>query len=138
MSLHEIRAKIESVGNIRQITRAMEMVAGSKMRRAEERMAASRHYALQMRKIIGRLAQARPQYRHPYMAERPVRRVGYIVVSSDRGLCGGLNTNAFRKAVGHMAEWHQRGIPIDVFWQTGPAPEGLWLPDQGVAPYRGR
>ncbi len=114
MSLHEIRAKIDSVGNIRQITSAMEMVAGSKMRRAEQRMAASRPYAEHMRKIIGHLALGKPEYRHPYMRERPVHKVGYIVVSSDRGLCGSLNTNAFRAAIAHMAEWHDQKVPIDL------------------------
>ncbi len=114
MSLHETRGKIDSVDSIRQLTRAMEMVAASKMRRAEDRMAASRHYARQLKAIIGRLANSRPDHRHPFMQARPVSRVGYIVVASDRGLCGGLNGNAFRTAVRHMADWHQSGIPIDV------------------------
>lgn len=102
MSLHEIRGKIDSVENIRQITRAMEMVAGSKMRRAEQRMAASRHYARHLQRIVAHLAQARPEYRHPWMRERPVRKAAYVVVSTDRGLCGGLNTNCFRAALAHM------------------------------------
>jgi len=114
MSLHEIRGKIESVDGVSQITRAMEMVAGSKMRQAEERMAASRHYAGHMRKIIGHLARARPEYRHPWMRERTVAKVGYVVVSTDRGLCGGLNAALFRHTLAHMAEWHGRGTPIDV------------------------
>ncbi len=114
MSLHEIRGKIESVDNICQITRAMEMVAASKMRRAEERMAASRHYAQHIRKIIRHLGQSSPQYRHPYMRERKVARVGYIVVASDRGLCGGLNTAMFRQALAHMAAWQAKGVPVTV------------------------
>ncbi len=114
MPLYEIRGKIDSVTSIRQITKAMEMVAASKMRKAEERMAASRHYAQGMRKIIAHLAQSKPEYRHPYMRERPVKKVGYIIVSSDRGLCGGFNTNAFRKVVRHMAEWHEKDVPIDL------------------------
>lgn len=114
MSLHEIRGKIESVDGVSQITRAMEMVAGSKMRRAEERMAASRHYARHLRKIIGHLARAQPEYRHPWMRERPVAKVGYVVVSTDRGLCGGLNAALFRRTLAHMAGWHQARVPIDV------------------------
>ena len=114
MSLHEIRGKIDSVDNICQITRAMEMVAASKMRRAEERMAASRHYARHMRKIIGHLGRASPQYRHPYMRERPVQRVGYVIVASDRGLCGGLNTALFRQALAHMAGWQGKDVPVTV------------------------
>lgn len=114
MSLHEIRGKIDSVNSIRQITKAMEMVAASKMRRAEERMAASRHYFQLMGKIIGHLARSKPEYRHPYMREREIKRVGYIIVSSDRGLCGALNTNAFRDALKHMEQWHAQDIPIDL------------------------
>lgn len=114
MSLHEIRGKIESVDNICQITRAMEMVAASKMRRAEERMASSRHYAQHIRKIIGHLGSCSPQYRHPYMRERPVARVGYIIVASDRGLCGGLNTALFRQALTDMAAWQDKGVPVTI------------------------
>jgi len=77
-------------------------------------MAASRSYAERMRKIIEHLAQSKPEYRHPYMRERKVKRIGYIIVSSDRGLCGGLNTNAFRTAVRHMSQWHEQNIPIDL------------------------
>lgn len=114
MSLHETRSKIESVDSIRQLARAMEMVAASKMRRAEERMTASRHYAQHLKAIIGRLANSRPDHRHPFMQARPIQRVGYIVVASDRGLCGGLNSNVFRLAVRHMAEWQRQNVAIDV------------------------
>ncbi len=114
MPLFEIRSKIDSVTSIRQITKAMEMVAASKMRKVEGRMAASRHYAESMRAVIAHLAQSKPEYRHPYMRERPVKKVGYIIVSSDRGLCGGFNTNAFREGVRHMVEWHEKDVPIDL------------------------
>lgn len=113
MSLHEIRGKIDSVDSICQITRAMEMVAAGKMRKAEERMAASRHYAQHMRKIIGRLSRSNPEYRHPYMRERPAAAVGYIVVASDRGLCGGLNAGTFRRVMAEMARWHEQGVAIE-------------------------
>ncbi len=114
MSLHEIRGKIDSVDNIRQITRAMEMVAASKMRRAEQRMAASRPYAKQMAAIVGRLARGKPEYRHPWMRERPVRRVGMIVVSSDRGLCGGLNAALFRAALTRLQEFEAANVAVDL------------------------
>ena len=93
----EIKGKISSIQNTQKITRAMEMVAASKMRRAQERMAASRPYAERMIDVIGHLAHANPEYRHPYMVHAEnVRSVGYIVVTTDRGLCGGLNVNLFR------------------------------------------
>jgi F-type H+-transporting ATPase subunit gamma len=96
----EIRSKIASVQNTQKITKApWEMVAASKMRKSQERMAASRPYAETMRQVIGHLALANLEYKHPYLDERDVKRVGYVVVSSDRGLCGGLNINLF-KAVG--------------------------------------
>ncbi len=110
----EIRTKIGSIRNTQKITKAMEMVAASKMRKAEERMAASRHYAGGMRNIIAHLAQSKPEYRHPYMRERPVKKVGYIIVSSDRGLCGGFNTNGFREVVRHMAAWHEKDVSVDI------------------------
>lgn len=93
----EIRGKIASIKNTQKITRAMEMVAASKMRRAQDRMAASRPYADKMIEVIGHLANANPEYRHPYMiASDEVKTVGYVVVTTDRGLCGGLNVNLFR------------------------------------------
>lgn len=110
----EIRVKIKSIQNTQKITRAMEMVAASKMRKAQDRMAASRPYADKMRNVVGHLSQAHPEYRHPYMVERDAKRVGYIMISSDRGLCGGLNNNLFKMAVNEMKSWHQKNVQIDV------------------------
>ena len=110
----EIRTKIESVQNTQKITRAMEMVAASKMRKAKDRMTAARPYAEKMRSVVGHLANAHPEYKHPFLIEREVKRVGYIVVSSDRGLCGGLNTNIFKAVLASMKEWDDQGVEIDV------------------------
>ncbi|MDH3978739.1 MAG: F0F1 ATP synthase subunit gamma, partial [Gammaproteobacteria bacterium] len=95
-NLKEIRTKIGSVKNTQKITKAMEMVAASKMRRTQDRMRQARPYADAIRTAIGHLYQANPEYKHPYLVARDVKRVGYIVITSDRGLCGGLNTNEFR------------------------------------------
>ena len=92
----EIRTKIGSVKNTQKITKAMEMVAASKLRRTQQRMAAAQPYADKIRTAIGHLFQANPDYKHPFLVERPVKRVGYIVITTDRGLCGGLNVNLFR------------------------------------------
>ena len=110
----EIRTKIKSVQNTQKITKAMEMVAASKMRKAQDRMAAARPYANKMRNVIGHLANAHPEYKHPYLIDREVKRVGYIVVSSDRGLCGGLNINLFKAVVNSMKDWSDKGVDIDV------------------------
>jgi len=110
----EIRTKIKSVQNTQKITKAMEMVAASKMRKAQDRMRAARPYAEKMRNVIGHLANAHPEYKHPYLIDREVKRVGYIVISSDRGLCGGLNINMFKAAMKHMKEWDDKGVDIDV------------------------
>ncbi|WP_455365813.1 F0F1 ATP synthase subunit gamma [Kaarinaea lacus] len=110
----EIRTKIKSVKNTQKITRAMEMVAASKMRKAQDRMAASRPYADKMRNVISHLAHAHPEYRHSFMQEREIKRVGYIVVSTDRGLCGGLNSNMFRALVRELREWKGKGIEVDM------------------------
>jgi F-type H+-transporting ATPase subunit gamma len=110
----EIRKKIGSVRNTQKITSAMEMVAASKMRRAQDRMQMGKPYATRIRTAIGHLANANPDYRHPYMIEREVRHVGYIVVSSDKGLCGGLNINLFRLLTKHMQQLHQQGIRNDL------------------------
>lgn len=111
----EIRTKIKSVQNTQKITRAMEMVAASKMRRAQERMAASRPYADKMRNVIQHLAFAHSEYKHPYLKARPeVKRVGYIIISSDRGLCGGLNNNLFRDAMKDMQVWQGKDVEIDI------------------------
>jgi len=109
----EIRGKISSIKNTQKITRAMEMVAASKMRKAQDRMAASRPYADKMVNVIGHLANANPEYRHPYMvAADSVQSVGYIVVTTDRGLCGGLNVNLFRKLNREFREKHDAGITL--------------------------
>jgi len=92
----------------------MEKVAVSKMRKAQMRMAASRPYAERIRQVIGHLAYANPEYRHPFMVERPVKRVGYIVVSTDRGLCGGLNINLFKVLIKNMKEWHDQKVEVDL------------------------
>ncbi|QDW66492.1 F0F1 ATP synthase subunit gamma [Luteimonas granuli] len=111
----EIKTKIKSVQNTRKVTRALEMVSASKIRKAQERMKASRPYARAMKQLIGHLAQANTDYRHPFLVERPeVKRVGYIIVSSDRGLAGGLNNNLFRKLLGEMREWREKGVEVDV------------------------
>jgi len=111
----EIRVKIKSVQNTQKITRAMEMVAASKMRKAQTRMSESRPYASKMRNVIGHLSQAHPEYKHPYLSNREdVKRVGFIIISSDRGLCGGLNNNLFKKTVVTMKEWHDKGVEIDL------------------------
>ena len=110
----EIRNKIGSVKNTQKITGAMEMVAASKMRRAQERMSASRPYAETMRKVIGHIAQGNLEYKHPYLIEREVKRVGYIVVSTDRGLCGGLNINLFKAALNEMKDWSAKGAKVDL------------------------
>ncbi len=109
----EIRTKIKSVQSTRKITRAMEMVAASKMRRAQEQMAAARPYALKMRNVISHLAHAHPEYQHPYLQDREVKRVGYIIVTSDRGLCGGLNNNLFKHALISMKSWSTQNVKLD-------------------------
>ncbi len=110
----EIRTQIRSVQNTQKITRAMEMVAASKMRKAQDRMQMARPYAERIRNVIGHLHYAHPEYRHPFLVQRDVKRAGLIVVTSDRGLCGGLNTNALKTALGQMREWHDQKIDIDV------------------------
>jgi len=110
----EIRTKIKSIKNTQKITRAMEMVAASKMRKAQERMRASRPYAEKILGVVGHLANAHPEYRHPFLVERPAKRVGFIIISTDRGLCGGLNSNTFKSAVHAMREWRDKGAEIDV------------------------
>ena len=111
----EIKTKIKSVQNTRKVTRALEMVSASKIRKAQERMKTSRPYARVMKQVIGHLAQANSDYQHPYMTERAnPRRVGYVIVSSDRGLAGGLNNNLFRKLLGEFRKWHDQGVEVDV------------------------
>ncbi len=111
----EIKTKIKSVQNTRKVTRALEMVSASKIRKAQERMKASRPYARAMKQMIGHLAQANSEYKHPYLIQREsIKRVGYIIVSSDRGLAGGLNNNLFRKLLGEIRKWHEQGVEVDV------------------------
>ena len=109
----EIRTQIASIKNTQKITNAMQMVAASKMRKTQERMSASKPYAEQIRYVVGHLAQANPEYKHPWMEEREAKRVGYIVVSSDRGLCGGLNVNLFKATVKDAQAWHEKGAELD-------------------------
>ncbi|WP_139850626.1 F0F1 ATP synthase subunit gamma [Acinetobacter pullicarnis] len=111
-NLKEIRAKVASIKSTQKITRAMQMVAASKMRRAQERMAQGRPYAENMHRVIAHLVQANPEYKHRYMVDRPVKRVGYIIVSSDRGLAGGLNINLFKKVVKHVQEQQEQSIEV--------------------------
>ncbi|MBU2952961.1 F0F1 ATP synthase subunit gamma [Marinobacter sp. F3R08] len=110
----EIRNQISSIKSTQKITSAMEMVAASKMRKAQERMQATRPYADKMRQVIGHIAKANAQYNHPFMVEREVKRVGYIVVSTDRGLCGGLNINLFKALVREMKAWKEKGVETDL------------------------
>ena len=110
----EIRTKIKSIQNTQKITKAMEMVAASKMRRAQERMHQARPYAQKMRNVIAHVSQANLEYKHSFTLERPVNRVGFIIVSSDRGLCGGLNINLFRDVVNALTDWQSQSAEIDL------------------------
>ncbi|HPE60811.1 MAG TPA: F0F1 ATP synthase subunit gamma [Thiolinea sp.] len=111
----EIKTQIKSVRNTRKITKAMEMVAASKMRRAQDRMKASRPYAEKMQQVVSHLASGHLEYKHPYIQERAeVKRVGYIVVSTDRGLCGGLNVNLFKAALQSIAGWREQSVEVDI------------------------
>ena len=108
----EIRKKIKSIQNTQKITRAMEMVAASKMRRAQQRMSAARPYADKMRNVIRHLHHAHPEYRHPFLIEREPKNVGLIMITTDRGLCGGLNTNSLRMALQSMKQWQKNNFGI--------------------------
>ena len=110
----EIRTKIASIKNTQKITRAMEMVAASKMRKTKERMQATRPYSKKIGQIIKHLAHANPEYKHSFLVLRDVKRVGIIIVSSDRGLCGGLNANLFRKILLQLTAWEKNSVEIDV------------------------
>ena len=110
----EIRTKIGSIKNTQKITSAMEMVAASKMRKAQDRMEATKPYAEKIRGVIGHLGMGHTEYKHPYIIDREVKRVGFIVVSTDRGLCGGLNTNLFKNALQSMKEWQDKEVEIDL------------------------
>ena len=110
----EIRTKIASIKNTQKITKAMEMVAASKMRKAQDRMLATRPYAGKIQNVVAHLSHAHPEYHHPYLVEREPRRVGLIVISTDRGLCGGLNINLFKSVITAMKAWHGEGLQIDL------------------------
>jgi len=110
----EIRTQIKSIGNTQKITKAMEMVAASKMRRAQDRMRSSRPYAEKIREVVSHMGKAHPEYKHPYLIERPASRVGLIIISTDRGLCGGLNINLFKAAIAEMKEWRGQKLDIDL------------------------
>ena len=110
----EVKTKIASIGSTRKITSAMEMVAASKMRRAQERMALGKPYAIRIRDVVGHIANAHSEYHHQYLAQRDVKRVAYIVISTDRGLCGGLNINLFKAALRSMKSWSDQDIEVDI------------------------
>jgi F-type H+-transporting ATPase subunit gamma len=110
----EIRTKIASIKNTQKITRAMEMVAASKMRKTKDRMQATRPYSKKISQIINHLAHANPEYKHPFMVAREVKKVGIIAISSDRGLCGGLNANLFRKSLHEIQQWNDKQIEVEV------------------------
>jgi F-type H+-transporting ATPase subunit gamma len=110
----EIRSKIASVKNMQKITSAMEKVAASKIRKAQKQMEASRPYAERIRRVVGHLAHANPDYKHPYLTEREISRVGYIVISTDRGLCGGLNANLFKTMIGEISDWQSKNIEVNL------------------------
>ena len=110
----EIRSKIASVKNMQKITSAMEKVAASKIRKAQQQMEASRPYAHRIRRVVGHLTYANSESKHPFLTEREISRVGYIVISTDRGLCGGLNANLFKTMIGEIADWQEKGVELDM------------------------
>lgn len=119
----DIRSKITSINKTRKITRAMEMVAASKMRKTQERMRASKPYANKIYDVVKHIARANSEYRHPFMDEREIKRIGVIIVTSDRGLCGGLNSNLFRETIKTTRSWKEQGKEVDiaVFGKKGQA-----------------
>ena len=110
----EVKTKIASIGSTQKITRAMEMVAASKMRRAQERMALGKPYAQRIRDVVGHIANSVSEYRHPYLQQREIARVGFVLISTDRGLCGGLNVNLFKSAIKSMRDWSERGVEVEL------------------------
>lgn len=110
----EIRTKISSINKTRKITRAMEMVAASKMRKTQERMRASKPYASKIYDVVKHIARANSEYRHPFMIEREIKRIGLIVVTTDRGLCGGLNANLLRETIRNVRQWKEQGKEVDI------------------------
>jgi F-type H+-transporting ATPase subunit gamma len=113
-SAKEINSKIRSIKSTQKITRAMEMISASKMRKAQERMTISRPYATKIRSVIGHVAKSHAEYRHPYLNVREVKRAGFIIVTTDRGMCGGLNTNLLKAAVVAMKDFYERNISLDL------------------------
>lgn len=110
----EIRTQIASIKSTQKITSAMELVAASKMRKAQERMTLGRPYSDRIRQVVSHLANATSEFRHQFMEEREVKRVGYVVISTDRGLCGGLNINLFKAALRSTKEWQDQGAEVDL------------------------
>jgi|TARA_B110000444_G_scaffold28506_1_gene23529 F-type H+-transporting ATPase subunit gamma len=110
----EVKTKISSIKSTQKITSAMEMVAASKMRKAQERRAVGKPYAIRIRSVVGQIARAASEYKHVYMEQREIKRVGYIIISTDRGLCGGLNTNLFKQVLRSMKDWSDKGISNDL------------------------
>lgn len=110
----EIRTKIASIGSTQKITSAMEMVAASKMRKAQDRMQCGKPYATHIRAVASHVALSNPEYRHAYLSERDVKRVGYIIISTDRGLCGGLNINTFKQSIKSMQAWAEQDVAVDL------------------------
>ncbi|WP_432771698.1 F0F1 ATP synthase subunit gamma [Actinobacillus pleuropneumoniae] len=110
----DIRTKIASVKNTQKITKAMEMVATSKMRKTQERMAASRPYSETIRKVISHIAKGSIGYKHPFLTERDIKKVGYLVVSTDRGLCGGLNINLFKATLNEFKTWKDKDVSVEL------------------------
>jgi len=109
----EVKTKISSIKSTQKITSAMEMVAASKMRKAQERRAVGKPYAIRIRSVVGQIAKAVSEYKHVYMEQREIKRVGYIIISTDRGLCGGLNTNLFKQVIRSMKDWSDKGVSND-------------------------
>jgi F-type H+-transporting ATPase subunit gamma len=110
----EIRVKIASFKSTQKITKAMQMVATSKMRKAQDRMRTARPYAQRIRRVIGHLRKANPDFKHPYLVEREAKSVGFIVITTDRGLCGGLNVNLFKATLAAMRDWQNRGAQVSL------------------------
>ncbi|MFA9418542.1 MAG: F0F1 ATP synthase subunit gamma [Gammaproteobacteria bacterium] len=117
----EIKTKITSIQNTQKITKAMEMVAASKMRRAQDQMFATRPYAQRMATLVSHIASSHPEYKHPFLIDRPIKRAGVIAISTDRGLCGGLNTNVFKRSLDKIGELDKQGIEIEVVTFGGKA-----------------
>ena len=113
-SAKELRKQIGSIKNTQKITSAMEMVAASKMRKAQDRMAKGRPYSDHIREVIGHVANASPEYRHAFMVERDVKRVGYIIITTDKGLCGGLNINLLKTVVNDLKNWSEQAVEYDL------------------------